>query len=426
MATRFVSRSLRRRLLCAFGSIGMLSVGGLAQAAEFSPEQQAAWRQQIRAAWHVPEPLPALALEAHGTFSPEPGVVVERVSYATQLGMRVPALVYRPERPRGKAPALIVVNGHGGDKYSWYAFYSGILYARAGAVVLTYDPAGEGERNAARKSGTRAHDKVESPETLGPWLGGLMMTDILQAVSYLAGRSDVDASRIGAMGYSMGSFILAITGAVETRLKACVLVGGGNLDGPDGYWDTSKPMCQGAPYRALGFLGDRPAAIYALHAARGPTLLCNGLEDTTVSIPQMGEGHFRAMRARAVALRGADAGIFEAEFVPGAAHRPYFVTRLVARWLERQLDFLAWTPAEIERMPATHIADWARKENVPMDALYATEQREGGTPALGTGVPGIAREQLHALPPAEWERRKEQFVHEAWLRAARAAAASRN
>jgi len=48
-------------------------------------------------------------------------------------------------------PGLIVVNGHGGDKYSWYAFYAGILYARAGTVVVTYDPIGEGERNAGRK-----------------------------------------------------------------------------------------------------------------------------------------------------------------------------------------------------------------------------------------------------------------------------------
>jgi hypothetical protein len=40
----------------------------------------------------------------------------------------VPAILYRPKSPSGSGPALIVVNGHGGDKYSWYAFYSGVLY----------------------------------------------------------------------------------------------------------------------------------------------------------------------------------------------------------------------------------------------------------------------------------------------------------
>src|SRR5688572_690711 len=50
-----------------------------------------------------------------------------------------------------------------GDKYAWYANYSGVAYARLGFVVLTYEPAGEGERNSARRSGTRAHDRVVPP-----------------------------------------------------------------------------------------------------------------------------------------------------------------------------------------------------------------------------------------------------------------------
>ena len=57
-----------------------------------------------------------------------------------------------------------------------------------------------------------------------------MMTDVMQAVSYLAQRPEVDPSRIAAVGYSMGSFVLGLTGAVESRLMACVLVGGGKLD----------------------------------------------------------------------------------------------------------------------------------------------------------------------------------------------------
>lgn len=130
-----------------------------------------------------------------------------------------------------------------------------------------------------------------------------MVTDVMQAVSYLRGRKEVDPRRIAAAGYSMGSFVLALAGAVETRLRACVLVGGGNLDGPEGYWDRAKPMCQGTPYRALAFLGDRPAVLYSLHASRGPTLLCNGREDVTVSIPTIGEDHLREVRARA-ARRG--------------------------------------------------------------------------------------------------------------------------
>ncbi len=48
-------------------------------------------------------------------------MVAERITYSTLLGLRVPTILYLPASPKGKIPALIVVNGHGGDKYAWYA-----------------------------------------------------------------------------------------------------------------------------------------------------------------------------------------------------------------------------------------------------------------------------------------------------------------
>jgi dienelactone hydrolase len=408
-----------RRLWTGIVATALIApLGGVAGAAD--PESDEQWRARIRSALFVPEPLPELAPAFHGRFEPEPGVVAERVSYGTQFGLRVPAILYLPKERRGRIPALIVVNGHGGDKYSWYAFYSGILYARAGAAVLTFDPIGEGERNSQRQSGTRAHDRKVDPPEIARRLGGLFLTDVMQAVSYLAGREDIDASRIGAMGYSLGSFVLALTGAAERRLRVCVLCGGGNLDGPEGYWDTSKPMCQGIPYRSLAQLGDRPARLYALHAARGPTLIYNGLADTVVAIPPDAERFFDELRARVVTLRGRSNGVFETGFAPGASHRPYFLTRPVAAWLERQLDFPEWTESSIADLPETTIGPWAEARGVPLDRLYATAEREGGTPALGQDVPGLGRTDLSVFTPEEWEQRKDKLVYESWLAEAQA------
>ncbi|HUQ91512.1 MAG TPA: alpha/beta fold hydrolase [Bryobacteraceae bacterium] len=376
-------------------------------------------RTRIKQTLFAADPLPSLKPESHGSFEPEPGVIAERISYGTQFDMRIPAILYRPKTPRAQSPAIIVVNGHGGDKYSWYPFYAGILYARAGAFVLTYDPTGEGERNMNHQSGTRAHDKVELIPELGQSLGGLMLTDVRQAVSYLSQRTDVDPKRIAAVGYSMGSFVLGIACAVETRLKACVLVGGGNLDGPGGYWDGSKPMCQGFPYKALTFLGDRPTVLYSLHASRGPTLVYNGLEDTTVAIPRFGEVYFRELQDRVAKARGKREGVFDAMFHPGTGHRPYFVTKPVARWLEQHLDFPNWTASSIEGMPTTHISEWARANSVDMDPLYATEHREGGTPGLGAGIPGVKRSQLDVFSADEWKELRPMLVHETWRQKAR-------
>src|SRR6202142_4494682 len=128
-------------------------------------------------------------------------------------------------------------------------------------------------------------------------MAGLMVTDVMQAVSYLLKRQDVDPKRIAVVGYSMGSFISSLACSVDTRVHACVLAGGGNLDGPGGYWDSStKKMCQAIPYQSLMVLGDRGAVLYDLHAARGSTLVINGTADDVVSIPRMGAAFFDDLR----------------------------------------------------------------------------------------------------------------------------------
>jgi dienelactone hydrolase len=378
-------------------------------------------RRQIRSALFVPDQLPTLDVEVHGKFEPMPGVIAERITYNTLLGLKVSAILYLPNpRPAGKIPALIVVNGHGGDKYAWYAFYSGMMYAKGGAAVLTYDPIGEGERNVNRQSGTRAHDVRQDPPELGRRMGGLMMTDVMQAVSFLTQRPEVDANRIAAMGYSMGSFVLSLAGAVETRLRAVVLVGGGNLDGPGGMWDKSKPMCQSIPYQSLSFLGDRPAVIYSLQASRGPLLVYNGLQDSTVSIPRLGAWPFADdLYKRTAKLRGNSKGLFDYDFTEGG-HRPNFVTKPVAIWLEKQLDFPNWSEADIRAMPVTHISEWARTNGVELDPGYSSEIREGGTRALGVGIPAPSRNDLSVFTQEQWESKKYRLIYESWLKAARA------
>ena len=148
----------------------------------------------------LPLALQGDVVGAIGAASPgcEPGVIAERITYGTRFGLRIPVVLYMPEQRSGRIPALIVVNGHGGDKYSWYAFYTGILYARGGAAVLTYDPLGEGERNPERKSGTRAHDKLEPVREIALQVSGQMIGDVQQAVLYLSSRPEIDSRRIGA------------------------------------------------------------------------------------------------------------------------------------------------------------------------------------------------------------------------------------
>jgi dienelactone hydrolase len=387
------------------------------QTAAPAVDSRDAKRARIKSTLHVPNPLPPLAVEQYGQFEPAPGVVAERVSYATAFGLRVPAIVYRPKQaPRDKMSGIVVVNGHGGDKYSWYAFYAGILYAQAGAAVVTYDPIGEGERNLQRKDGTRQHDRNVDPPEMARKMSGLMLTDLMQATSYLAQRPDVDAKRLAAVGYSMGSFVLGIGCAIETRLNSCVLAGGGNLDGPGGYWDSSsKLMCQAIPYQSLMFLGDRGAVLYDLHAARGSTLVINGTADDVVSIPRMGATFFDDLRKRTIALHGSEKNVFDVLWVKDGGHRPYFLTRPAALWLQQRLHFAH----PMDQLGETHISEWAARNNVFVDKQYATELREGGTMAIGAGIPPVPHDDMNALPADRWQADKEKYIYETWLKNAK-------
>ena len=54
-----------------------------------------------------------------------------------------------------------------------------------------------------------------------------------------------------------------------------------------------------------------------------------------------------------------------------------------------------------------------------MDKLYAAEHREGGTRALGTGIPVPKAEQLAVFTSEEWTRHRDLLIHESWLERAR-------
>ncbi len=375
------------------------------------------WRRQMRDALFIPNPLPAVSPESYGSFTGIPGVVVEHISYRTEYGLRVPADVYRPATPpKGKMPAIIVVNGHGADKSSWYSYYTGVLYARAGAIVLTYDPIGEGERNDDHKDYTGEHDRIIDVSTMEPRMGGLMVTDVMQAVAYLGARPDVNAHRIAVLGFSMGSFISALAGAADPRIHALLLVGGGNLDGPGGYWDSSHAvMCQSGPYKALSVLGDRPAVLFTLNARRGSTFILNGTDDTVVDIPHHGQDFFAALRQRVIALNGSDRGVFTTYFDPGASHRPSWMTRVAAEWLGKQLHFPNWPESSIASLPVNSIRNWASAVGYPLGKSSSREDRDAGIQAIDGNVPLMTSAQTDVLSLTQWQLRKSDFIYASWV-----------
>jgi hypothetical protein len=379
------------------------------------------WRKEIRRQLFVPDTLPKLNTKVWSRFSPMNGVIAERITYSTADGMVVPAIVYSPDpkvfKWKGKLPGIVVINGHGGDKFSWYAFYSGLLFARAGAAVVTYDPIGEGERNVhkASRENPSPHDKAVDLPHWGQRLAGLMQVDEMQAVSYLRLRPDVDSSRIATIGYSMGTFISGIAGAIDMRIHAVLLSGGGTFDGPHEYFDTGTLPCQSPPYRALGVLGDRSAILYTLNADRGPMFVMNGDADTVMRMSDHSPAWFAEVRSRAATMHGTESDLFTTVLYPGISHRTSWVNLDGMLWLNRQIHFALWGDEKaIRAAGTTHISSWIKDNNVDISKNYIREDREGGLDAVGTDFPGIKREDLMVLPEADWLKQKDSLIYEGW------------
>jgi dipeptidyl aminopeptidase/acylaminoacyl peptidase len=105
----------------------------------------------------IPDTRVPLRAERRGELEWD-GIVIEKWVFTGEPGSRVPAVLYRPKRPAGRLPAIVLTFGHGGSKSQWQYNYAGQLYARMGLVCLALDPIGEEERHRQGRQGTRAHD----------------------------------------------------------------------------------------------------------------------------------------------------------------------------------------------------------------------------------------------------------------------------
>ncbi len=140
----------------------------------------------------------------------------------------VPAYVARPAQLEGPAPAVLFNHSHGGGydigkrefvegrSYLQPEPYAQVL-TRLGCVAMCVDHWVFGER-----SHTTEADMFKAMLWKGQVLWGMMVYDSLRALDVLAARDDVDASRLGTLGMSMGSTMAWWLAALDERVKVTV------------------------------------------------------------------------------------------------------------------------------------------------------------------------------------------------------------
>jgi dienelactone hydrolase len=157
-----------------------------------------------------------LALRDNGVVNQNYPVEVRDVSFAGP-SERVPAYLITPPG-KGPYPAVIYLHGAGGDRLEMV--YRASWLAGRGAVGLTVESPYSPNREIQLGPGVAGLRKERNRTVMG-------IVELRRAVDLLQSLPQVDDDRIGFVGYSAGARSGAILAGVEPRIRAFVLMSGG-------------------------------------------------------------------------------------------------------------------------------------------------------------------------------------------------------
>ena len=135
---------------------------------------------------------------------------------------RVPTIVSRPTKSDGRRPIVIVLHGTGGSAESQIGFLKEL--AAEGILGVAIDARYHGKRAGGAK-GAMAYNFAISRA----WKSGKehpfyydTVWDLWRLVDYLETRPDVDAKKIGMIGFSMGGIEAWLAASVDERVLVTV------------------------------------------------------------------------------------------------------------------------------------------------------------------------------------------------------------
>jgi dienelactone hydrolase len=189
----------------------------------FPDEVRAAFKKQLD------RPAVPLDIRKQSTKKDPDGNPLERLSIASEKKSngkveRIPLLVVRPQKARGRRPAVIVLHGTGDNKESQLPWLSKL--AGKGIIGVALDARYHGDRvpqderesayDEALVKAWRAESDQEHP------LYYDTVWDVWRVVDYLSKRPDIDKNRVGLIGFSMGGIVTWLAGATDERIKVTI------------------------------------------------------------------------------------------------------------------------------------------------------------------------------------------------------------
>lgn len=260
------------------------------------------------------------------------GYSLERFEFDNGAGETVRGYMFVPDGVSAtkKAPAILYCHWHGGQydlgKEEMLLANAtpeppGPALAREGYVVMGIDACGFGERNGKGPDGPEqkgsAGEMTAAKFNLwaGRTLWGMVVRDDLMALDYLASRPEVDASRIGVTGISMGSTRAWWLMALDDRPKTAVCVA--CMTRYQDLIQAGMLKAHGIYYYVPGMLKHFDTEAVIACAAPRPMLFMTGDEDA--GSPVSGVKKINAVMEKLYALHAADHE-FESIIYPGVGH----------------------------------------------------------------------------------------------------------
>ncbi len=155
------------------------------------------------------------------------GYVREKILFRGALGSKIHGYLALPTSKKRPYPVVLLLHGVTSSKESWWEEGSAmrmltIQLLESGFAVLSLDAEYHGERSM--------NNEFESPITLLENERFVEYRDMIirstidyrRGMDYLVTRTEIDTSRIGVVGYSMGGMMTFMLSAVDSRIKTSV------------------------------------------------------------------------------------------------------------------------------------------------------------------------------------------------------------
>ena len=154
-------------------------------------------------------------------------VGIESLTFQSERGITIPALVFVPEKEPGRWPGILYVH-EGGKEVEAGPTGTIQMLASEGNVVMAIDVRGVGETRAIGSvprdyafMGTDGYHFYQYG-MLGHTLVGRRVHDVLRSLALLAERPEVDPERLSVVGQGSGGILALFAAALDERIRTAV------------------------------------------------------------------------------------------------------------------------------------------------------------------------------------------------------------